>query len=174
MGGDLHVICIVFVKCQNGLKRSLPPPCRRRPPPSVKKQETLPLLHQGPPPGLGPLSSGAAAGAAAPRRMTSDTPSVKRAIIPATTTRGPSPVSRGRPRMGHRLGHAVGAEEWSWVVPKSPLPSCPAGAQPSTQRVLSPEFPHHVAWNAPVITACASWLYAAQHPPTPPKVLFNN
>lgn len=70
--------------------------------------------------------------------------------------------------MGHRLGHAVGAEEWSWVVPKSPLPSCPAGAQPSTQRVLSPEFPHHVAWNAPVITACASWLYAAQHPPTPP------
>lgn len=74
MGGDLHVICIVFVKCQTSLKRSPPPP--PPPPPSVKKQETLPFLHQGPPPGLGPLRSGAA-GAAAPRRMTSDTPSVK-------------------------------------------------------------------------------------------------
>lgn len=26
MGGDLHVICIVFVKCQTGLKRSPPTP----------------------------------------------------------------------------------------------------------------------------------------------------
>lgn len=92
MGGNLHVICIVFVKCQNCLKCS---PLPR--PPSTFSQDAgnAPLPPSGTPLGQGPLSSGAA-GAAAQRTMTSDTPSVKGAIIPATTMWQLSVTSRSR------------------------------------------------------------------------------
>lgn len=53
------------------------------PPPSVEKQETLPFFIKDAV-RAGPFHSGAAA-AAAQRKMTLDTPSVKWAIILATT-----------------------------------------------------------------------------------------
>lgn len=92
------------------------------PPPSVRKQEPLPFLHRGPPRGLGPLSSGAA-GAAAQGRLTLDTPSVKWARIPATTTGQlslkPKPPEGQEAAQGLAL---VGTEEWSGVTIKRPKP----------------------------------------------------
>lgn len=112
MGGDLHVICILFVKCQKSLKMLSPTLT------SAKMWETLPLPLSGTCSWAGdPSVQGLPGQQTRGGRVTLDVPSVKWAIIITTTTEphtSQTRVSGGQTRMWHKPWHVVGAEEWSW------------------------------------------------------------